>query len=597
MTDPGAPRHGRHSSADDLGGGFPAPRIGRESDPGNRVARRYDVDAGGSSAAGYRARLLDDRTGPMLDDRTGPMLGDRTGPMLGGRFDAVPPYAARSRHAADDARNGGLSDPDLSGPIEWPAGGYVPAGGHPSAPIPPRPPGVWDRMPRRDDAGDDAPTEAHPLPGRPPVPADRFGSGEHVDEPQTDAHLLDWEDATGGLEVIGEHVDERPRRGRRAGRSVADEYDYADSDGYADEHAPEDELALHGSDRPRRRRRRPLASALVLLLLVGVAAGVIFGGRTLLGILNPTAEDFSGQGTGTVAVKVEDGDSLSAIATRLVDAGVIASAGPFVDAAEANTAATGIQPGTYSLHERMSGQAALDLMLDPAALQVFRVTIPEGTTVAATLTRISEDTGVPLADLKAAAADRAAIGLPDWAGKTPEGLLFPATYDFQPDATPAKMLAAMVTRGVQALDELQVPEKDRLTVLTKASLVQAEASSPEDMAKVARVLENRLADGMPLQLDTTVNYANGKGGLTTTAKDRDNPSPYNTYVHKGLPPGPITNPGEEALTAVLNPAAGPWRFFVVVNPDTGETRFAQTAAQHQKNVLLFQQWLQENPGG
>src|SRR3712207_7667102 len=91
------------------------------------------------------------------------------------------------------------------------------------------------------------------------------------------------------------------------------------------------------------------------------------------------------------------------------------------------------------------------------------------------------------------------------------------------------------------------PEADRLTVLTKASLVQAEASSPEDMAKVARVLENRLSDGMALQLDTTVNYANGKGGITTTAEDRDNPSPYNTYVHTGLPPGPITNPGDEAL--------------------------------------------------
>jgi len=134
-------------------------------------------------------------------------------------------------------------------------------------------------------------------------------------------------------------------------------------------------------------------------------------------------------------------------------------------------------------------------------------------------------------------------------------------------------------------------------VLTKASLVQAEASSTEDMAKVARVLENRLADGMPLQLDTTVNYANGKTGITTSAADRKNPSPYNTYVHPGLPPGAIDNPGEEALRAVLSPAPGDWRFFVVVNPDTGETRFARTGAEHHQNVLLFQQWLREHPGG
>jgi UPF0755 protein len=117
------------------------------------------------------------------------------------------------------------------------------------------------------------------------------------------------------------------------------------------------------------------------------------------------------------------------------------------------------------------------------------------------------------------------------------------------------------------------------------------------MAKVARVLENRIAIDMPLQLDTTVNYANGKSGITTTAEDRANPSPYNTYVHAGLPPGPISNPGEEALSAALSPADGNWLFFVVVNPDTGETRFAATAEEHQQNVLLFQQWLRENPGG
>jgi UPF0755 protein len=556
MTDPGAPRHGRHSSADDLGGGYPAPRTGREPHLADRVARRYDVDAGRSAAA-HRARLLD-------DDRTGPLLGGPVDPApLGGRGDL---HASRARHAADDPREG----EHPSGPVDWPPRGYVPDGRHPSGPLPPRPAGVWDKLQRRDDEDDDTATVAHPLPAdgpRRPV--------EHDDDPHRDGHPVEWQDATGGLEVIGEHD--------------AHEHGY-------DEHAPEDELALHASERSGRRRRRPLVTGLVLLLLVGVVAGVLYGGKTLLGVLNHTAEDYSGAGTGSVAVKVEDGDTLSAIATRLVDAGVIASAEPFVDAAEGNAAATGIQPGTYQLREKMSGQAALDLMLDPSALQLFRVTVPEGMTVAATLNKVSEETGVPLADLQAAAKDTAAIGLPAYLPNA-EGLLFPATYDFQPDATPTDMVAAMVARGVQALDALQVPEEDRLTVLTKASLVQAEASSAEDMAKVARVLENRLADGMPLQLDTTVNYANGKGGITTSAQDRDNPSPYNTYMHPGLPPGPITNPGEEALTAVLDPADGPWRFFVVVNPDTGETRFAETAEQHQQNVLLFQQWLRENPGG
>jgi UPF0755 protein len=257
----------------------------------------------------------------------------------------------------------------------------------------------------------------------------------------------------------------------------------------------------------------------------------------------------------------------------------------------------GIQPGVYALREKMSGQAALDLMLDPASRRLSRITLPEGLTVARTLTRLAEATGIPEAEFQAAAADPVALGLPPYANGLLEGFLFPATYDVEPDDTPTDILRAMVARSVQVLDELQIPVESRLTVVTKASLVQAEAGSIEDMGKVARVLDNRIADGMALQLDTTVNYANNKGGITTTAADRANPSPYNTYVHPGLPPGAISNPGEEALRAVLAPTPGEWRFFVVVDPDTGETRFGVTAEEHQQNVLLFQQWLRENPEG
>jgi UPF0755 protein len=187
--------------------------------------------------------------------------------------------------------------------------------------------------------------------------------------------------------------------------------------------------------------------------------------------------------------------------------------------------------------------------------------------------------------------------LPAYANGQLEGFLFPATYDVEPDDAPVDILRAMVTRGVQVMDELQIPVDQRLAVLTQASLVQAEAGSVEDMGKVAQVLKNRLADGMALQLDTTVNYANNKGGLTTTTQDRANPSPYNTYVHPGLPPGAINNPGEDALRAVLNPTPGDWRFFVVVDPDTGDTRFAVTKAEHDQNVLLFRRWLAEHPQG
>jgi UPF0755 protein len=352
------------------------------------------------------------------------------------------------------------------------------------------------------------------------------------------------------------------------------------------------------SDRSRRRRRRrPFAVVLALLVLGGIVAGIVLGGQQLLALLDPTAQDYPGGGNGSVDIRVNSGDTLSDIARSLDSADVIASTGPFVDAAEGHPEATGIQPGVYTLRLQMSGQAALEAMLDPAARQVSRVTVREGLTVVQTLALVAEATGTPPAELEAAAADPVALGLPAYANGMLEGLLFPATYDFEPDDTAVDMLGAMVARAEQAFDTLAIPEGERLVVLTKASIVQAEAAGAEDMAKVARVLENRLADGMPLQLDTTVNYANGKGGITTTAADRANPSPYNTYVHPGLPPGAIGNPGEDALRAVLAPAEGDWRFFVVVNPDTGETRFARTGEEHQQNVLLFQQWLRENPEG
>jgi UPF0755 protein len=517
---------------------------------------------------------------------------------------------------------------------------------HPSqpvpAPLPPLPTGAWDKLSARaggpDDGafpgdrypadGSDDATAAHPL--RPAV--DR--RPDPLGDAETGALAPDW-DRTGALDVIGANVDEGAgRRGRRwrrsrAGRHEAppaehrDDHDPGDDADLQDDDLHDEVLAhdddfhdddLQGGEHPvsdddiplkpydrraarARRRKRPIALVISLLVLGGLVAGIVVGGQKLLTVLNPSSQDFTGQGSGSVEIRVQNGDTLSDIARTLVDAGVIASVAPFVDAAEERPEATGIQPGVYGMREQMSGRAALDLLLDPASRLVTRVTIREGLTAKATLAQLAEATGTPLDQLEAAAADPAALGVPEWAGGNLEGLLFPATYDFEPGTPPAVMLRAMVTRANQALDELNVPADRRQRLVTEASIVQAEAASPEDMAKVATVLNNRIADGMPLQLDTTVNYANGKSGIITTPEDRANPSPYNTYVHAGLPPGPISNPGEDALRAVLNPTPGDWRFFVVVNPDTGETRFARTAEEHQQNVLLFQQWLRENPGG
>src|SRR3712207_2756370 len=191
----------------------------------------------------------------------------------------------------------------------------------------------------------------------------------------------------------------------------------------------------HASGRSRR-RRSPLAVVLSLLVLVGLVGGIFYGGKALIGLVNPGGAAYTGQGRGTVAVRVSSGDTLSDIARALVAEGVIASPGPFVNAAETEPAATGIQPGVYALRSQMSGAAALDLLLDPASRMVSRVTIPEGFTVQAILDRMAETTGRPIAELEAAVADPAALGLTAYAGGRLEGYLFPATYEIEPDDTP-----------------------------------------------------------------------------------------------------------------------------------------------------------------
>jgi UPF0755 protein len=608
MTDVGG---GRHSAPDGPfsprteGLGFGVPRY---------EPARYEVPPyvpGGIEPVTREAT----RRGPGVMDRH----TEETGPLVEPDW-----WSYGSSDHPDHPLSGRHSSGGGQGPAGWDAGDDELPPSHPSAPLPPRPPGVWDRLHPRQDLGDDAATLAHPrFPG---APLDTARHGGHTSGPvggsrsdDDDADFLDpdgghaWEDQTGGLEVIGAHVEEeaprrRGRRGRRARgehlepahRGDHDDVGNRDEDSVVHDDTFGEEIPVKPYD-PRtsraRRRRSPVAVVLSLLVLAGLVVGIVLGGQKLIALINPTAQDYTGQGTGEIQIRVQDGDTLSDIARTLVAADVVASIGPFVDAAESNTAAVGIQPGVYGMRLQMSGQAALDLLLDPVSRLLSRVTLPEGLTVQRTLARIAEETGRPVEDFQAAAADPVALGLPAYANGQLEGFLFPATYDVEPDTAPTDILRNMVTRAVQVLDELQIPAEQRLEVITKASLVQAEAGSVEDMGKVAQVLVNRLVDGMPLQLDTTVNYANGKGGITTSVEDRANPSPYNTYVHPGLPPGAINNPGEDALRAVLNPTPGDWRFFVVVDPDTGDTRFAVTGAEHQQNVLLFQQWLRAHPEG
>jgi UPF0755 protein len=352
--------------------------------------------------------------------------------------------------------------------------------------------------------------------------------------------------------------------------------------------------------RKKRRRRTFLAIILSVALIAGAGAVAYVGLRPIIDRLTEP-DDYAGGGTGEVQVKIAPGSSGAGIGDVLQSQGVVKTQKAFVDQVRRDSERAGrIQPGTYQLKREMSAAAALAALLDPASRLKLTVTIPEGKRVPETLDILSEQLGMPRGDFQSAIRDPAAIGLTTPTTSTRpedrvEGFLFPSTYDFEPDVTPVEVLRRMVAEADKVLDAAGVPEARRHEVMTKAALVEGEAGTAEDMPKVARVVENRLEINRPLEFDSTVSYATNKFNVTTTAQDRQSRSPYNTYRVVGLPRGPIESPGRDAIEAVLNPEPGPWVFFVTVNPDTGETRFAETEAEHLANVEIFRQWLRDNP--
>ncbi|MFB6894030.1 endolytic transglycosylase MltG [Kitasatospora sp. NPDC056327] len=342
-----------------------------------------------------------------------------------------------------------------------------------------------------------------------------------------------------------------------------------------------------------RRRRTGLACLLTALSLIAVFGGIGLAGYGWVQGQRkpPVAADYAGGGTGSVQVSVPEGAGLSQIASALVRNGVVASSLAFTRAARGSAAAAGrIQPGTYTMRQRMSAAAALAVLIDPA--NANGLTIPEGWRGNQIFAAIDKKLGLPGGSTEQAAKEQAAeLGLPENVAGNLEGYLFPATYSVTEDTTAVDLLKQMVERAGKefARDDAEVVAvnfgQTLYGLVTIASMVQAEADNVEDMGKVARVIYNRLARNMPLQLDSTINYALGRSTLTTSVTDTRLDSPYNTYKHAGLPPTPISNPGRQAIMAAVDPAPGDWLYFVTVKP--GDTRFTDSFDVQQRNVAEF----------
>ncbi len=365
----------------------------------------------------------------------------------------------------------------------------------------------------------------------------------------------------------------------------------------ADTRPPLPRAGSRRAERPDPRRRGCLPLLLVLAL---VLVGAYFGGGWALDKVRDLAgsdPDYSGAGTGAVVVEIHEGDTSAVIGRTLEEAGVVKSAEAFVSAASADDRSRTIQVGFYQLREQMKATKALALLIDPANLVQARVVIPEGYRKKDVVKAIVANTDITKAQVEAALAKTKELGLPAEANGEVEGYLFPATYTVVPGQTASQLLRQMIAKTKQVEQDLDIATKAKALgftpkeILTIASILEYEGSRDEDYPKIARAIYNRLDDGMRLQSDATVAYANNlTGTVWTTTEERNNQSPYNTYVHTGLPPGPIGSPGEKTIEAALNPAAGSWLYWLVVNLRTGETRFNETYAGHLEDKEVLDQY-------
>lgn len=456
-------------------------------------------------------------------------------------------------------------------------------------------------------------------------PADSTGSGVRDPdtvplEPVTATAAFhatpDESDETDETTVFAAHQDETtvfavmPGVDEEPGDHPQDGQERPAPDGVYDEE-PDDVDRRH-----RPQRRGPL-------IVLAVFASIIVGGSYLLYSVFFSAPDYEGNGQGDVIIQVDDGDTIKAIGAALTKADVVRSAKAFTKAAaDDDERARSVQPGYYRLRLRMSGPAAVKLILDPRSrvgqldikggVQLDDTRGPDGTVAAGLLTQLAQGTctqlnGTPIcvsADQLRDAMAKApveALGVPDWAradvakadpNRRLEGLVAPGRYDVRPGSSPEEMLRTLVSRSASQYEASGLVTGARdgtytaYQLLVIASLIEKEGITA-DFDKISQVIHNRLTSHVRLELDSTVNYPLDLQAVRTNAADRGRAGPYNSYANYGLPPTPIGSPGTNAIEAALRPEPGPWMFFVKCKTD-GTSCFATTLPEHQGNVRTAQ---------
>ena len=315
-----------------------------------------------------------------------------------------------------------------------------------------------------------------------------------------------------------------------------------------------------------------IAISVVFIVLIG---GILFWNHN-----HPDLDFPAGTAGPEIEVNIPAGSSGVEIGRILAKEGVVKTSVIFFRAATADKRAESISAGLYLVNTHLSAKEAIEQLLDKKRLQ-GKFLIIEGA-------RLSEiKTNLVKIGFTAEQVDKALNSI-----KTPrgfetdnlEGLLFPANYTILPDEEVSTLLQGALDRFAQELKNISFDDYAKelnlkpAELLTIASIVQAEGFTDEDFGKVSRVIYNRLKIGMPLQMDSTLLYANkSRGEIRVTNRELKIASKYNTYKYKGLPPGPIGSPGGAALVATIKPTPGNWLYFVTVSP--GETKFTNSYSE------------------
>ncbi|WP_337646975.1 endolytic transglycosylase MltG [Bifidobacterium pullorum] len=337
--------------------------------------------------------------------------------------------------------------------------------------------------------------------------------------------------------------------------------------------------------RSERKRHRIVAAVVVVVVLALVGVAGFFGYRALrqwqanreAAQQQVIIEDYPGPGNGSVQFTVDSGSDWATVAQNLTEQDIIKSPEALTSIAGNST----LYPGTFSLQYQMKASDVLAVLSDQAQAGGF-IEVRPGERVSDVITNAAQVTGLPESDFQSIIDGDGAGILPAEANGSFEGWLEPGSYNPSEGQTASDILTQMVNARIAKLDEMGVPTgEERERILIIASIAEAEVNREEYYGKVTQVIENRLAQGMYLGMDTSLAYGLNKSASEITDEDIadvNHQNPYNLHNGHtlGLPPTPIGNPGESAIKAAVNPEPGDWLYFVTVDLNTGETKFVST---------------------